>query len=100
MYLQGLGGKKIKLPVVEENYSIFGKGKSLYDIAINSSKVDLATGFTQAQLQQKYYEGFREGYVAPDILVYEKTSTKPTAEGKCISDIYSYDPLVELAKKE
>jgi hypothetical protein len=100
MYVKGLGGKKIKLPVIEENYSIFGKGKTLYDVAINSFKVDLTSGITAAELQQKYYEGFREGYVALDILVYEKTSTKPAAEGKGISDIYSYEPLLNLATKQ
>jgi hypothetical protein len=100
MYVKGLGGKKFKLLVIEENYSIFGKGRSLYDIAINNSKIDLITGFSQAQLQQKYYEGFREGYTVPDILVYKKNSTKPAAKGKGISDIYIYDPLIELAKKK
>jgi hypothetical protein len=97
MYVKGLGGKKIKLPVIEENYSIYCKGKTLYDIAINSSKIDLTVGITAAKLQQKYYEGFREGYVAPDILVYEKTSMKPAAKGKGTSDIYNYEPLLDLA---
>jgi hypothetical protein len=82
--------------IIEEDYSIFGKRRSFYDVAINSSKVNLATGFTQTQLQQKYYEGFKEGYVVPDILVYKKTSTKLAAKGRGITDIYRKERISEL----
>lgn len=101
MFVRGIGNNKIKIPYFEEDWSILGRGKTFSDVVKNSQliKAPKQTGITPGQLQAKYYEGFKEGFIAPDLLVYERGSTTPAASEAKISKLHDFEPINELATK-
>jgi hypothetical protein len=97
MYIRGIGNYKVKMPDYEDDFSFFGRGKTIYDVALNSSKyVSNYKKPSDIELNTKYFEGLREGYISQDFAVLEKGDMKPFFKEK-ISDLYDYEPLQNLA---
>lgn len=96
MYIRGFGGQTIKLPEYKEDYSIFGKGKTIGEIAMNSFKS--RGNISQKELDQKYFSGYAKGFTAPNYMIFEEGNTEPVATGDTISDLYSYPKLKKMAE--
>jgi hypothetical protein len=95
MYIKGLGGQLLEIPIDESDFSIFGHGKSYHDVVMNSVKHLSKLTPSLGALQQEYFKGYREGFLEPDIVLFEKGNLTPAVSGTKISDIYNYKPLLE-----
>ncbi len=99
MLVSGIGGQQIKLWYYDDDYSVLGRGRTMYDVVMSGHKNIGKKGLSKAEAQDKYFEGFRKGFLEDDFLVYESNSLNPKAKGKGIKDISTYEPLVKMAEK-